>query len=103
GNFLENIPRVQFNHRLLGIASLFGMGVLWVASWKTTLSRRACTALGLLFGVAILQVGLGIATLLLVVPLPFGVAHQAGAVLLFTCALWVGYETHGETSSKPHA
>jgi len=36
---------------------------------------------------AVLQVALGVATLLLVVPLPFAAAHQAGAVLLFTASL----------------
>ncbi len=91
-NFFENIASVQFNHRLLGIASLLGVGVLWLVSWQTTLSKRACSAFTFLFGIAILQVGLGIATLLLVVPLPLGVAHQAGAVLLFTLALWADYE-----------
>ena len=34
-----------------------------------------------------IQVTLGIATLLLVVPLPLAAAHQAGAVLLFAFAL----------------
>ena len=38
-------------------------------------------------GAAILQVGLGITTLLLAVPVGLGVAHQGGAVLLITCAL----------------
>ena len=36
---------------------------------------------------ATLQAALGIATLLLVVPLPLAVAHQAGALLLVTAAL----------------
>ena len=33
------------------------------------------------------QISLGIATLLLVVPVPLAAAHQAGAVLLFTASL----------------
>jgi cytochrome c oxidase assembly protein subunit 15 len=40
----------------------------------------------------IVQIGLGIATLLMVVPLPLAVAHQAGAMLLFTAALWVNHK-----------
>ncbi len=35
----------------------------------------------------VLQVTLGIATLLLRVPVPLAAAHQAGAVLLFSLAL----------------
>jgi cytochrome c oxidase assembly protein subunit 15 len=42
----------------------------------------------LLLALAI-QVALGVATLLLVVPVPLAALHQAGAVLLFTAALAV--------------
>jgi len=91
-NFFENIPSVQFNHRVLGIASATSIGLLWLCAWRTTLSKRACTALTWLFVAAIAQVGLGIATLLLVVPVPLGVAHQAGALLLFGLALWTDKE-----------
>ena len=38
-----------------------------------------------------LQIALGIATLLLVVPLPLAAAHQAGAVLVFAAALNVAH------------
>jgi cytochrome c oxidase assembly protein subunit 15 len=37
----------------------------------------------------IIQVSLGIATLLQAVPIHLAAAHQGGAVLLFTAALWV--------------
>ncbi len=33
---------------------------------------------------AVIQAGLGIATLLLIVPIPLAAAHQAGAVVLWT-------------------
>ena len=48
------------------------------------LTRRA---LHVLLAVALVQVSLGIATLLLVVPVPLAAAHQAGAVLLLTAAI----------------
>jgi cytochrome c oxidase assembly protein subunit 15 len=35
----------------------------------------------------VLQIALGIATLLLMVPIPLAAAHQGGAVLLLTAAL----------------
>jgi cytochrome c oxidase assembly protein subunit 15 len=41
----------------------------------------------LLLVILVAQAALGIATLLLVVPLPLAAAHQAGAVLLFGAAL----------------
>jgi cytochrome c oxidase assembly protein subunit 15 len=36
----------------------------------------------------LLQAALGISTLLLAVPIPLAAAHQAGAVVLWTLALW---------------
>ena len=43
----------------------------------------------------VVQIGLGIATLLLVVPLPLAVLHQAGAATLFSLTLWTAYELNG--------
>ena len=47
--------------------------------------RRAVNMMAL---VVLVQAALGIATLLLVVPVALGAAHQAGAFVLFACALW---------------
>jgi cytochrome c oxidase assembly protein subunit 15 len=41
----------------------------------------------LLLALLIVQIALGISTLLLSVPLPLAAAHQAGAVLVFAAAL----------------
>ena len=41
---------------------------------------------------ALIQVGLGVATLLLVVPVALGSAHQAGAMLLLGLVIWARYE-----------
>jgi cytochrome c oxidase assembly protein subunit 15 len=35
----------------------------------------------------IAQIGVGVATLVMRVPLPLAAIHQAGAVIVFTCAL----------------
>ncbi|MBT3927794.1 MAG: heme A synthase, partial [Rhodospirillaceae bacterium] len=43
-----------------------------------------------------LQLGLGIATLLLFVPVPLGAAHQAGALLTFSAALWSSHALRRE-------
>lgn len=37
----------------------------------------------------ILQISLGVATLLSAVPLTLAATHQAGAMVLFTASLWV--------------
>jgi len=45
----------------------------------------------LLLAALAVQIGLGIATLLLVVPAALAVAHQAGALVVFTVALTLNH------------
>lgn len=76
-NFVDNVVLVQFNHRL-GAYLLFA-----VALWHAWRMRSAAPASGAarrataLAGLVLAQSALGIATLLLVVPLWAGLAHQA--------------------------
>jgi cytochrome c oxidase assembly protein subunit 15 len=86
-NWFENIAAVQFDHRLLAVATVSAVFVLWVARLRADLPKPARKALRALLAVAVLQVALGISTLLLVVPIPLAAAHQAGAVLLLTAAI----------------
>jgi cytochrome c oxidase assembly protein subunit 15 len=86
-NWFENIAAVQFDHRLLAVATAIVILLVWVAGWRAVLPRSARTALHGLLAVGLLQVALGIATLVLVVPIPLAAAHQAGAVLLLTAAI----------------
>ncbi len=76
-NFLENHATVQFMHRALAICT--GIIALWFAF------RMASPAL--VFFV-VLQVGLGIGTLLSQVWVPIAAIHQAGAILLGSALLW---------------
>ena len=91
-NFFENVATVQFDHRVLGILTLAAVILLWLISRRFELPARARLALGLTLAMAVLQPGLGIATLLLVVPVSLAAAHQAGALALFTLALWAVHE-----------
>jgi len=86
-NWFENIPAVQFDHRLLAETTVTMVVVLWFAARRAVLSRPIRLALHVLLAMALLQVSLGISTLLLVVPVPLAAAHQAGAVLLLTATL----------------
>jgi cytochrome c oxidase assembly protein subunit 15 len=57
------------------------------------LSSRARLALKVMLGWLAVQVGLGIATLLLLaMPVTLAAAHQAGAMVLFGIMLWVNHE-----------
>ena len=91
-NFFDNMATVQFNHRMIAWTLAIMIPVFWFKSRNLPLpgsTRLACSLLLLMLAV---QVSLGIATLLLVVPLPLAAAHQAGAMLLFTAALWVNHQ-----------
>jgi heme a synthase len=88
-NWFENIAAIQFNHRALAIVTLTAVVVLWAASLRSALPQRARLALHMLLAVAVLQVMLGMATLILAVPIPLAAAHQAGAVLLLTVAVFL--------------
>ena len=86
-NPFESLAAAQFDHRVLAeLTWLSAIGV-WLWSLRRDLDPGLRLALHALAGVATLQLGLGIATLLLVVPIPLAVAHQAGALLLVTTTL----------------
>ena len=80
-NFFENGTTIQFVHRWL--AKLLVLGVL-VMAWRTPRSETLAAAL-----MALLQLGLGIATILSGVNIGIATAHQAGAVLLLTTLIVV--------------
>jgi cytochrome c oxidase assembly protein subunit 15 len=88
-NFFENRLTVQFDHRILAIFTLLYVSIYWYGARRATLPRRAAVASNALLHTVALQVALGIATLLLVVPVPLAAAHQAVAILLFTVALYL--------------
>ncbi len=86
-NFFSNIATVQFDHRLIAWLLALLVPWFWLRVRRAAASRRARIAAGLLLAALALQIALGIATLLAMVPVPFAAAHQAGAVLVFTAAL----------------
>lgn len=91
-NFLWNMATVQFVHRAIGWLLIALVPVFWWGALAAPLVPRARLACHLLLTAVALQVSLGIATLLLAVPIPLAAAHQAGAVLLFAAALWTAHE-----------
>ncbi len=90
-NFFDNIAAVQFDHRILAETVLLCVCGLWWYARRSALSDRAYMAFNILLGVAVLQVSLGIATLLLVVPTWLAVTHQGNAMILFTAALFTNH------------
>ncbi len=86
-NFFANPITAQFDHRLLALTTFAAIVAYWLASRGTAMPRRAAVARNALLHTAVLQVALGISTLLLAVPVPLAAAHQATAVLLLTVSL----------------
>jgi cytochrome c oxidase assembly protein subunit 15 len=91
-NFVHNMATVQLVHRTLAMAILVCVALLW---WRVRarmpLASSARTWANALAALALLQVCLGIATLVLRVPLPLAALHQSGAVLVFTCAVGLAH------------
>jgi cytochrome c oxidase assembly protein subunit 15 len=90
-NFFWNMATVQFDHRLIAWSLAFAVPLLW---WKTRAAgvpERARSGADALFALVALQIALGIATLVHVVPLPLAAAHQAGAMLVFAASLNVAH------------
>jgi len=90
-NFFENIATVQFQHRLLALLVSLSVILLWLAARRITLPAVVTTGLLLMLAAVVLQVSLGISTLLLHVPVALAATHQAGALLLLTMALYTRY------------
>ncbi len=91
-NFFDNMATVQFDHRIIAWILAILVPIFWFKSRRLTLPSSTQLACNLLLFMLVVQISLGVATLLMVVPLPLAVAHQAGAMLLFTAALWVNHK-----------
>ncbi|PKQ06328.1 MAG: heme A synthase [Alphaproteobacteria bacterium HGW-Alphaproteobacteria-11] len=83
-NFFENHLTVQFQHRIAAYLLLLAALWHWFAARKTAAANGA----GLLLLAIVMQALLGIWTVLWAVPIPLGAAHQAGALIVLTVALW---------------
>ena len=90
-NFFNNMATVQFDHRLGAWLLAFLVPWFWLNAKQAKIGAHASLACNLLLGLLALQIALGIATLLLVVPIPLAAAHQGGAVLLLGAALMVNH------------
>ena len=88
-NFFENIATVQFDHRLLATLVFFSVIALWLAARRHSLPAAVNTGMHLMLAATLLQVGLGISTLLLHVPVALAATHQAGALLVLTIGLYI--------------
>lgn len=83
-NFFENLVTVQFDHRLLAITTAILVTIYWFKSRVAIFGHRTNLTFHWLLAALVLQVFLGITTLLSGVPVLLGALHQAGALILIT-------------------
>jgi len=81
-NAFENPVAAQFHHRLLAITTVLVAFALWIGAVRGNAPKPVVTAQRNVALVASVQVGLGIATLLLSVPVAVAALHQLTAVVL---------------------
>ncbi len=86
-NLFENPVMIQFVHRCIAVLVFCSV----IASFMIARNQRFKTAKGLVLVIMLVQVGLGISTLVLKVPVVLGAAHQAGAVALLSAALFAAH------------
>ncbi|MEM9709437.1 MAG: heme A synthase [Pseudomonadota bacterium] len=85
-NFFENAGLVQFMHRMASyLLFAFGIFVWWQGRGSGT--RAVRTAFHAMFAMMLIQVVIGIMTLVHAAPLQMAILHQFGAVILWVLIL----------------
>jgi cytochrome c oxidase assembly protein subunit 15 len=90
-NFLTNLATVQFDHRLIAWSLMLLVPLFWWYVRQRSAKHAPRRAANVMLAMLVLQVTLGISTLLQAVPVPLAAAHQAGAMLLFATVIWVNH------------
>jgi cytochrome c oxidase assembly protein subunit 15 len=102
-NLFENPLTVQFDHRMLGYTVV--LTTIAQSGWLALRRKdpELIASAFILMSLALLQATLGVWTLLLSVPIALGLAHQAGAIVLFAAALYHLWLASERTAPAPKA
>jgi len=85
-NFFENPALVQFIHRLFGYLTFIFAIVVWRRS-RSSGNRKTQAAFNMILAMVLVQVILGISTVMLAAQTHVALTHQAGAILLWVMIL----------------
>ena len=91
-NFFENPGLAQFDHRIGAYLVALAAFALWWAGRRAGLTGLARRSSNAVLHLTLFQIVLGIATLLLQVPIWLAALHQLTAALLFCAAVWQAFE-----------
>jgi len=98
-NFLRNVATIQFSHRMVAYtvfaAALY---LFYVARKSDDTPTRASVGISVLTVAVILQVLLGIWTLLSIVPVSLGALHQAGGLTVLGLSIFVWHAFSRDTA-----
>ena len=100
-NFFEDVTTIQFTHRLLATVVLIAAVGVFVAARAMRAGTQVRRAAGLLLLAIAAQYGLGAVTVLMAVPVPLGIAHQAGAVVVWSFSLWLTFALRPQSAVAP--
>ena len=86
-NFFENPKTVQFVHRFFAYGLLLFFFAALIAAAGSPMDARHKSRAALLLGLVVIQAVIGIATLVMQVPLGWALLHQGGAVVVLGLAV----------------
>lgn len=98
-NLADNAVAVQFIHRWLGVALAAATVLLWRSGARAA-DEAQRRVLVMVVQLTLLQVTLGIVTLILAVPVWLGVAHQVNAALLLLAVVTLIHATRGPPGKR---
>lgn len=90
-NILENVTTVQFIHRLSALVVALLIISLWIRTQYFNYAPAIKNSVNFLIIMLMIQISLGILTLLYHVPVLLASLHQAGAMVLFSISLYCLY------------
>jgi cytochrome c oxidase assembly protein subunit 15 len=100
-NFLEGLAGVQFLHRYLAYVLVILVAIIWYRSRQLNLEKAQQRGVNLLVAMVVVQVLLGIFTLIWAVPISLGVIHQAGAFVLLAFNLFLLHRVSFKKAESP--
>jgi cytochrome c oxidase assembly protein subunit 15 len=98
-SFFEDPGLAQFDHRMVAYAVMIFAYFFWQWLIRQRVGGVARVAADTVLVITVMQVVLGVITLLFVTPVALAALHQVVAALLFCAAVWQAYELR--TSPSP--
>jgi len=95
----EDITTIQFNHRIFAYVIALLVGSFAFVALKSKVTGRVRAGIYCMLCLLVVQICLGISTLIFYVPVAVAAAHQVGAVALLTATLFVSHSLFNSSDS----